>query len=332
MTGSRLSHALSSGDAVLPDGPVVVFRPSSDADLSAIERERVTIVQGFRPDFDAWCARGYTCLADQSALDSKPTSAVVFVPRARDHAHGLVAAALAATNGGPVIVDGQKTDGIESLIKAARKAGVEVSAVLSMRHGKLATLTGQAPQDWRSKSRNISGGWLTAPGVFSADAIDPASALLADALNGKLSGTVADLGAGWGYLSARALTANTDITEIHLVEAEHDALDMARINVTDPRARFHWADATNWGDKGSFDHVVMNPPFHTRRRAEPGLGLAFFSAAQRLLKPKGSLWLVANRHLPYEDALNARFGAVTELAGSAGFKLLRADRPSKRIG
>ena len=44
------------------------------------------------------------------------------------------------------------------------------------------------------------------------------------------------------------------------------------------------------------------------------------------LKPGGALWLVANRHLPYEDVLDARFGEVSEVASSGAFKVIHAVR------
>ena len=94
---------------------------------------------------------------------------------------------------------------------------------------------------------------------------------------------------------------------LDLVEAEADALACARLNVTDPRARFHWADATAWQPDSLLDAVVMNPPFHVGRDADPALGAAFIRAARRMLAPNGSLWLVANRHLPYDAALTEHF-------------------------
>ena len=67
------------------------------------------------------------------------------------------------------------------------------------------------------------------PGVFSADGIDPASALLLATLPAKLGPRVADLGAGWGYLSA-GLLKDERITSLHLIEADHTALACARVN------------------------------------------------------------------------------------------------------
>lgn len=329
MTGSRLSHALETGQAVLPPGPVAVFRPPAGADLGNLGPDRCTVITGFRPDFEHWQARGYDCLPE--AGGGSYAAAVVFVPRTRAFARAILAEALHAA-GGPVIVDGQKTDGIESLLKAARNAGLQVGAPVSMRHGKLAEISGRPPADWHASEAVIEGGWITLPGVFSADAVDPASALLADALPPGLGGRVADLGAGWGYISARLLQRAPGVVECHLIEAEFAALTAARRNISDARARFCWEDAGRFADADGFDHVVTNPPFHAGRRPDPALGLAFIAAAARLLRPKGSLWLVANRHLPYEEALKVRYAAVTELAGTPAFKLLRADRPGPGRG
>ncbi len=75
------------------------------------------------------------------------------------------------------------------------------------------------------------------------------------------------------------------------------------------------------------DHAVTNPPFHTGRTGTPELGQAFIRAAARMLKPKGRLWLVANRHLPYEQALEEAFASQQTVEQTAGFKVIRAERP-----
>jgi 16S rRNA (guanine1207-N2)-methyltransferase len=76
-----------------------------------------------------------------------------------------------------------------------------------------------------------------------------------------------------------------------------------------------------------FDTVVTNPPFHVSRAADPGLGRNFIEAARRMLAPRGDLWLVANRHLPYEGALRAAFRHVAEHGDDPGFKVFHASRP-----
>ncbi|MBN8194873.1 methyltransferase, partial [Bacillus sp. NTK074B] len=81
------------------------------------------------------------------------------------------------------------------------------------------------------------------------------------------------------------------------------------------RARFHWADATN-PLKLQLDVVVMNPPFHQGRDANPRLGAQFIRTAAAMLKPSGQLFMVANRHLPYEATLAECFRKHGELPGT----------------
>jgi len=132
-----------------------------------------------------------------------------------------------------------------------------------------------------------------------------------------------DLGAGWGYLSAACL-ARKGVEEMHLIEAEAQALDLARETISDPRAQFHWADACSFSMPAQFGGIVMNPPFHTGRKPQPALGLAFIAAGARLLGQRGTLWMVANRHLPYEGALESHFVTHEVIAETGAFRVWQA--------
>ncbi len=324
MRPTRLSLAQDGGTFALPDaGTIAVFRPRWGDDLSALPKDRVRIVQGFKPDHDAFAQAGYDV---HVAPQGRFALSIVCIPRAKAEARALIAQACALTDG-VVVVDGQKTDGIDSLYKACRKEA-DVTAAFSKAHGKAFAFpaTG-AFSDWAAPKtpRKGADGYHRQPGVFSSDGIDAGSEALANALP-RLKGTGVDLGAGWGYLSAQAL-AQDSIETLHLVEAEAAALDCARLNVTDPRAQFHWADATRFTLPDSVDFVLTNPPFHTERAADPAIGKAFLQAAATLLTPRGELWTVANRHLPYEAHLATLFQQVEEVGGTRGFKLLRSARP-----
>ncbi|MCV2867660.1 class I SAM-dependent methyltransferase [Defluviimonas sp. WL0002] len=325
MSQSRLSLALDGADLPV-EGTILVVGARADADLSALPKERVRIVQRFRPDHDALKARGFSVSPD---LTDTHAAAVLFLPRSRSAARAIVASVMDhLAPGAPVWVDGQKTDGVDSALKDIR-ARSEVSDVMSKAHGKVfrfAAPTDQRFDDWRAAETEPAPGFVTLPGVFSADGIDKGSAALADALSADLHGVVADLGAGWGWLSAEILRRPA-VRELHLIEADSSALDCARRNIADPRARFHWADAQAFQPERRFDVIVTNPPFHTERSADPALGVAFISAAARMLTPSGQLWLVANRHLPYEKAMAALFRDVEEVGGTTGFKVLKASRP-----
>lgn len=328
MSHPRLSLALEGAEA-RPAGRWLVIGPGVGTDLSDLPAEDIVVVQGFRPDHDALAARGYTVLPDLKMAEGGFVAAVIFLPRARLAGRALVAGAVARlTHGAPVWIDGQKTDGVETMLRDIR-VRVPLTASISKAHGRIfAFAATPAFDDWTEAEMRPAPGFVTRPGVFSADRIDHGSALLAAALPPGLKGRVADLGAGWGWLSAAVLT-HPGVTELHLVEADHAALDCARANIDDPRARFHWADATGFRPDRRFDIVVMNPPFHTGRAAEPALGAAFIAAAARMLTPSGRLFMVANRHLPYEAILTRQFRDVAEIGGDGGFKLLSAARPTE---
>ena len=325
MRASRIELALEEGLFALPEtGQIAVYRPHQGDDLSALPRERVTVLTGFRPDHDHFAARGY---ATEGAAPY--AAALVCLPRARDHAKALLAEAVASLPpGATVLVDGQKTDGIESILRDL-KTRVTLTGPIAKAHGRIAAFAaGPGLEDWADHPREVADGFITRAGVFSADGPDAGSALLAEHLPQKLGPKVVDLGAGWGYL-AQAILARPGVKRLDLVEAEALSLDCARLNIQDERAHFHWEDALNFRPANLAETVVMNPPFHIGRASDPGLGLAFIAAARRMLAPDGVLWMVANRHLPYDEALSTHFLEYETVAQTNAFRVTRAIKPRR---
>ncbi|MCC5972643.1 MAG: class I SAM-dependent methyltransferase [Rubellimicrobium sp.] len=321
MARSRIATALDEGLFPLREGEVAVMRPPAGMDLAPLPRAGLRIIHTFRPDADYWEASGLpvTAEAGPAAL------AVVCLPRSKALGRGMVAEACRLAP--MVVIDGQRENGVDSLWREMRER-VGDMPVLAKAHGRLFVLpASEAFADW-TLTGPVRGedGMFTQPGVFSEGQADRGSALLARALPARLPTRMADLGAGWGYIS-RAVLAREGVGSLDLIEAEKLALDCARLNVVDPRAAFHWADVTRHVAKPAYDGIVMNPPFHQGRAAQPDLGRAFIAAAARMLQPSGQLWMVANRHLPYEGALSAAFRQVTTLAEEGGFKLFHATRP-----
>lgn len=323
MSQSRLSTALEDGLLALPEGNIALMRPSDTYDVSALPRDAVQIVHGFYPEFAAWQSAGYEVTQDLRQV----SVAVVVVPRSKALARAMVAEACALAD--LVVVDGQKTDGVDSLFKSCRKALGNLPSV-TKGHGRIFWFsTTDVFADWATPPpAKGPHGFFTTAGVFSGGAVDTGSALLAEALPAKLPARMADLGAGWGYLAAPVLS-RIGVKSLDLIEAEALSLTCAKLNVTDPRAVFHWADATHFDAKGGYDGIVMNPPFHAGRASDPSLGRAFIQAAARLLAPHGKLWMVANRHLPYEAALTEHFRNVDMIGGNGAFKIFHANRPHR---
>ncbi|MEC9434880.1 MAG: methyltransferase [Pseudomonadota bacterium] len=321
-------------DPPAPGGLLVLrARPGS-----RFARDALVCEQGLRPLHDALAAEGRTVHPALPEGTAPFPAAAVALTRARDETFANFARAWALTvPGGPVLAAGAKTDGIETLQKALRREGLEVEA-RPMKHGRVLTTrrldaTPDVFAKWAEAAVPAPAAdgadgrkWFTAAGVFSRDGVDPGSAMLAEALP-ELKGAGADLGAGWGFLSAAAL-AQPGVTSVELIEADHAALACARLNVTDPRAGFRWADARAPGmPMGRLDWVIANPPFHDGREVAVSLGEAFLATAARLLKLSGQAIVVANRTLPYDRALGELFAEVEEIAGDRVYKVLAARRP-----
>lgn len=318
---SRISLALPDGH---PEGEFLVIGARAGDDLSALDPARTRIQQGYFPDHQHFKARGFEVAPK---IDGDFTAALVFLPRAKAQARARIFdAARRLQPGASLWIDGQKSDGVDAILKEMRGL-VAVDEVISKAHGKIFRVVipdgDWLPADWAAAPKEVAPGFVTRPGVFSADGVDPASAMLAQHLPEKLPTRLVDLGAGWGWLSAQALT-RAGVTQIHLVEADHDALASARDNVTDARAQFHWADARSFTLPEPVNGVIMNPPFHEGRTADPRIGADFIAAAARLLTGAGRLWMVANRHLPYETVLRQHFAQVRELGGDNRFKVIEA--------
>jgi 16S rRNA (guanine1207-N2)-methyltransferase len=234
-------------------------------------------------------------------------------------------------DGGTLACAGANDDGAASLEKhVARALGVD--GTISKFHCRVFWLTrGEKtpPAYWRGLAglQPVSDStWLSRPGIFAWDRIDDGSALLADHLPDDLSGHVADFGCGWGYLSREALARAPGISQIDLIDAEHLALDAARVNIVDERASFHWLDLTTEAPPHTYDAIVCNPPFHTGRASTPALGQQVIEAASRALRPGGRFYMVANRGLPYEPLLNAGFARFETLADNNKFRVSCATR------
>lgn len=163
----------------------------------------------------------------------------------------------------------------------------------------------------------------TQPGVFSWDRVDPGSALLAKTMT-PLAGKGADFGAGIGFLSKVAL-ASPKLESLLLIDSDRRAVEAARRNIDDPRATIHWGDVrTAVIEPGSLDFVIMNPPFHDGGTEDRQLGQAFIRRAADVLRRGGTLWLVANRHLPYEKVLAEVFKTAPSRADTGGYKVFEA--------
>ena len=319
----------------LPADGALFLRARYGHSLSGLARDKVLCEQSFKPTHDILAKAGFAVRADDDGTQHALT--LVLPPRQREEYRALLARAVTSTREGGIVMaavsnlEGART--VENDLKALtgnvdtlskNKCRVFWARIDGRRNAALISewLALDAP-------RPIEGGRFTSrPGLFAWDRFDAGSKLLVDNLPPALKGKAADLGAGFGYLSDEILKRYPLITHLDVVEAEARALDMAKVNLAPygERVAFHWGDATK-ALPGTYDAIISNPPFHIDRADRHDLGKAFIVSAAKALTSGGQLWMVANRHLPYEATLKAAFKTVIIVADNGAFKVFKAIGP-----
>ena len=168
----------------------------------------------------------------------------------------------------------------------------------------------------------------TRPGVFSWEHLDEATSLLAGVMEIHDGNSVLDLGCGSGVLGvvASSLAHGVRITMVDAdIEAVRSAKHTAEVNGT-KNWRAIASDVASAVLSERFDVVVTNPPFHVGKATDLGVPNQFITDAHDVLSPGGRLFLVANRTLPYEQAIKHRFGNVSNVHDGPRFKVLSAQR------
>jgi len=309
-----------------PEGKLLFLNAAPHPALAAV-RDRLTCVQRWKPTAAALERAGFAT----GGISGPYAIALVRLGRQREVNRAMLATALEALGpAGELRVAGTNALGAASYEKDLRALGLAPVSRSKAKARVFSTVRGTAdPSAWRDMAapRTIDGtDFLSAPGVFAWDRIDEGSARLAAHLPADLAGTVADLGAGWGYLAHAALARCPGISRLDAFEADAVAVDCMQHNLAPfgARATCHWHDVAAGIDRAAYDAVLVNPPFHDAQGEARALGVRFIEVAVGALKPHGRLLLVANRHLPYEAVLRAHFTRVELRLEDTSFKVYAA--------
>jgi 16S rRNA (guanine1207-N2)-methyltransferase len=331
-----LFHPFETGDVEVPTPASTILFLGAEPGFLLPESFPRTLraVQGFRPDFLRLKASGYDA-APRLLSDRSFDLTLVLCGRHRGQNELRIAAAFRATSpGGLIVVAGSKDEGAASL-KKRLEALTAIAGSTPKYHGlafwfhrPADAVVVEAILRSENTGLTVEGRFATAPGMFSHDRIDPGSHMLAEHLPDNLSGKIADFCAGWGYLAANVAERCPSARSIDLYEADFESLEAAKQNLggVSPETKFFWHDLLSEPVGERYDAIVMNPPFHAGRAAEPDIGQGTIAVAAKALKKGGRLFMVANRRLPYENSLAAAFADVSEIAGDQAFKVLMARR------
>ncbi len=299
---------------------------------------QVQLAQSFKPYADIWAANGV-----ESVLHPPSQARYSFVfcslPQQKDAALARLAGALnRLEEGGLLLCVAPNDAGGGRLENWVQKFGLKPQS-LSKKKCRIVWARKENADQHRIDEL-IQGGvigklnfgaqdFITKAGIFGWNKIDKGSALLVDSLPKDLGGNGADFGCGYGYLSDALLKNGVDVKKLYAIDADAGALECAKGNLQcyedTVDIEYCWEDL-NHRPKGlsPLDWVVMNPPFHEGKGACSSIGQAFIEVAVASMRKGGTLYMVANAHLPYEKTLRPLFSKVEKVVEQQGFKVFHA--------
>lgn len=172
---------------------------------------------------------------------------------------------------------------------------------------------------------------LTAGGVFSPDHVDTGTRVLLDTLadEPEVSGSVLDLGCGWGPIALTAALRNPG-AHIWAVDINSRARELARTNAQRLQlSNVSVAEPSEIDEGLRFAAIHSNPPIRVGKAALHEL----LSQWLPRLEPGGAATLVVAKHLGAQSLLQwitESFPdyAVSRIARDKGFFVIQAVRPS----
>lgn len=265
-----------------------------------------------------------------------PFGAVLLrLPKAKQEQEMSLHAGLARLRvGGRLAVYGANDEGarsaaglVESLLGEVHTVatGSRCRVVSAARPGEIQGLRGDR-DDWRQTREppadELSGPWVSYPGVFAHGRLDDGTALLLEHLPELPVGArVLDFGCGSGVVGAVARARGREI-RVELLDADALALEAARANV--PGAELLLADGPGFLRDRSYDAILANPPYHEGKAESARVLRELIREAPAILEPRGMLALVTQRRLPTEELLRGAFRRVSRLADRGPYRVWQA--------
>ncbi|OLQ75952.1 50S rRNA methyltransferase [Photobacterium proteolyticum] len=186
-----------------------------------------------------------------------------------------------------------------------------------------------APQQWEVPEHELT--ITNHANVFSSDSLDIGARLLLEHIpqNDKYRDII-DLGCGNGVIGLKAARLNphasvTCVDESYMAVASCQA--NAKLNLHAPDQLT--AKVTNCLDgleHDSADLILCNPPFHQQTAITDHIAWQMFCDSKQVLRAKGQLIVIGNRHLGYDGKLRRLFGNVSVIAQNNKFVVYRSGK------
>lgn len=170
----------------------------------------------------------------------------------------------------------------------------------------------------------------TDSGVFSRTEIDKGTEILLNALPEELTGSLLDMGCGYGVIGV-TLGKRYPGLSVVMSDVNERAVELSRRNAQRNGVPARVMQSDGYADVPfqRMDWIVQNPPI----RAGKSVIYAMFAEGARRLEPNGALWLVIRKQQGAESAvryLKTLFGRVEAVSKKGGFWVLRCTQPVER--
>lgn len=165
------------------------------------------------------------------------------------------------------------------------------------------------------------------PGVFAHGRLDAGTALLLESLSElQFEGQVLDFACGAGLLGA-CIAKNHPHTNVTLLDSNALALKASEETLAGNQLGGSVLASDGLSEvKENYDYVISNPPIHSGYKTDNLLSQRLLASVHEHINPGGTLIMVANLHLPYENWLSQRFRQIRKLAANRHFKVIAATK------
>jgi 16S rRNA (guanine1207-N2)-methyltransferase len=159
------------------------------------------------------------------------------------------------------------------------------------------------------------------PGVFSQDGLDVGTQVLLSYLPNKLSDSILDFGCGAGIISCFIGKCFPNI-KLSLVDVSALALSSAEKTLSLNGLTGTVFPSNSLSDvTEKYQHIVSNPPFHQGVKTNYMATEAFLRNIKQHIKKNGSITIVANSFLRYQDIMDKAISQSKIIAKEKGFTI-----------
>jgi 16S rRNA (guanine1207-N2)-methyltransferase len=268
---------------------------------------------------------------------SKTFDKIVYAPRGYEPVdvvkNRLSNAVKLLEKGGEILIAGKKTSGINRYQSHLKSFAGKTEKVTQngkqrvyryIRKGEFEPENIDIETNFKAKIDQIELEFAACEGLFSPKSLDDGSRLLIENIKVDEEAEVLDLACGYGIVGI--FVQKLHGSKIFMTDDNRIATHFCRKNAeeTNVECKVKNRDCLDGFPNKKFDAIVSNPPTHQGEEVTDEM----FSESHRALKDGGSLYLVYNQNMRFEEKLSDIFSETEKLEKSDNYVVLEAIKQS----